>query len=186
MERRTQIITRIFANVEIRGETECWPWLGQDSGKGRGGGYPRMTLEGQTVAVHRVLYTHFHGYVPSKKQIDHTCENRACLNPDHLELVTHKQNQKRKSGRRPKASAGLASSIGQQIDLEELIKLADKPDNPSLMVMSPETFIRLGGDPAVLETQHDEEHNVGRPAETGGGDGGAPAGAREADPVPGG
>ena len=183
MDRRTSIITRIFASVEIRGETECWPWLGQDSGTGRGGGYPRMTLEGQTVAVHRVLYTHFHGFIPSKKQIDHTCENRSCLNPDHLELVTHKQNQKRKSGRRRKASAGLASSIAQQIDLEEWLKLADKSDNPQCLLMSPETFLRLGGDPAILEKPHDDGSMEG-PAETGGGDGGAPAGAGEADCLP--
>ena len=55
-----------------------------------------MCLSGQTVAVHLVMYTHEHGYIPGKKQIDHTCRNRMCVNPDHLEMVTHKQNQKRK------------------------------------------------------------------------------------------
>tara|TARA_R110000744_G_scaffold110296_1_gene208126 strand:+ start:442 stop:618 length:177 start_codon:yes stop_codon:yes gene_type:complete len=58
-----------------------------------------MSLNGQTVAVHRVVYTHFFGYIPSKKQVDHTCENRRCLNPDHLEMVTNRQNQKRKRTR---------------------------------------------------------------------------------------
>ncbi|MGZ8364785.1 MAG: HNH endonuclease signature motif containing protein [Nitrospira sp.] len=117
-----------------------------------------MELDGHTVAVHRVLYTHFHGYIPNKKQVDHTCENRSCLNPDHLELVTHKQNQRRKSGRRPKASAGLASSILGQIDLEELIQ--HKRENTNV-----------------------QERDVAGSAQTGRGDGGTPAGAGEADPV---
>lgn len=158
MERRTSIITRIFASVRIGDPKECWPWLGRTSGNGRGGGYPRMELDGHTVAVHRVLYTHFHGYIPAKKQVDHTCENRACLNPDHLELVTHLQNQRRKSGRRPKATVGLASGIGQQLDLVEMLQaLGDKADRPSVYVMAPDTFLKLGGDPAVLENGHDDD-----------------------------
>lgn len=93
-ERRETIISRIWEKVEPCGE--CFVWTGPTSGNGRGGGYPRACLNGQTVAVHRVVYTHFHGYIPSKKQIDHTCRNRLCLNPDHLGMVTHKENQKRR------------------------------------------------------------------------------------------
>lgn len=58
-----------------------------------------MKLDGQTVAVHLVVYTHFNGFIPGKKQIDHTCNNRMCVNPEHLELVTHLQNQKRRAAR---------------------------------------------------------------------------------------
>lgn len=82
--------------------TPCWCWQGSCSGNGRGGGYPRMNLNGQTVAVHRVVYTHFNGFIPGKKQIDHKCRNRMCVNPDHLEMVTHKQNQKRRDAAKKK------------------------------------------------------------------------------------
>lgn len=75
----------------------CWIWQGSDSGTGRGGGYPRMTLDGQTVAVHKVMFVNENGFVPGKKQIDHKCRNRMCVNPAHLEMVTHKQNQKRRA-----------------------------------------------------------------------------------------
>lgn len=98
MSRRDDIVKRIMARVRVDPETGCWEWTGPTSGEnGRGSGYPRMNLDGQTVAVHRVMYTHRHGYVPGKKQIDHTCRNRRCVNPDHLEMVTHKENQKRRA-----------------------------------------------------------------------------------------
>lgn len=100
MNRRDRIRQKIRENVKIedRGhDTPCHIWQGGDSGTGRGGGYPRMSLDGQTVAVHIVSFVNEHGYVPGKKQVDHLCNQRMCCNPDHLEMVTHKQNQKRKA-----------------------------------------------------------------------------------------
>lgn len=94
MDRRGEILAKILGNCKREGA--CLIWQGSCSGNGRGGGYPRMSLDGQTVAVHRVLFTHFHGYIPGKKQIDHLCCNRLCLNIAHLEKVTHKENQKRR------------------------------------------------------------------------------------------
>jgi hypothetical protein len=79
--------------------TPCHIWQGPTSGEGRGGGYPRMSLDGQTVAVHIVVYTHHFGYIPGKKQIDHLCNVRLCCNPFHLELVTHLKNQRRRATR---------------------------------------------------------------------------------------
>lgn len=84
-------------------ETPCYEWTGPGSGKpgrgrakGRGHSYPRMNLDGHTVAAHRALWVTLNGYLPSKKQLDHLCKNRACVRPDHLEPVTHKTNQKRR------------------------------------------------------------------------------------------
>jgi len=96
VDRRSDIIGKLMSNVQIDRETGCWNWKGGTSGNGRGGGYGRMSLSGQTVATHIVSYTHFYGYVPGKKQIDHLCKNRLCCNPAHLEMVTHKQNQRRR------------------------------------------------------------------------------------------
>jgi hypothetical protein len=100
------IVDKILARCQPadRGyDTECWEWQGPLSGapgrgraKGRGHSYARMNLDGQTVAVHRVMWTAVNGYLPSKKQLDHLCKNRRCVRPSHLEKTTHKQNQKRK------------------------------------------------------------------------------------------
>ena len=105
MDRRNRIRQKIRENVQIedRGhDTPCHIWKGSDSGTGRGGGYPRMSLDGQTVAVHIVSFVNEFGYVPGKKQVDHLCNQRMCCNPDHLEMTTHKQNQKRRALRAAK------------------------------------------------------------------------------------
>ena len=107
-DRREDILARILGNVtETPGPmaTPCWIWNGTHSGaNGRGRGYPRMKIGGQTVAVHRVIATHFYGYIPGNKQVDHRCRNRMCVNPGHLEIVTHLQNQKRRD--RARAAIG--------------------------------------------------------------------------------
>lgn len=105
--RRQRIIDRIDERtiVEDRGfklngkPSPCHIWTGPTSGTGKGGGYGRMSLEGQTVAVHIVAFTHYFGYVPGKRQVDHLCNQRSCCNPQHLESVTHKLNQKRRAER---------------------------------------------------------------------------------------
>lgn len=106
-QRRSEIIERIEARCEIhdrgfqidRRPSPCHLWTGPTSGTGKGGGYGRMSLNGQTVAVHLVVFTHYYGYIPGKKQVDHLCNQRLCCNPAHLELVTHLTNQRRRAQR---------------------------------------------------------------------------------------
>ena len=107
LHRRDYILDRIEARCRIEDTgfvlddkpSPCHLWTGPDSGTGRGGGYGRMSLDGQTVAVHLVVYTHYYGYIPGKKQIDHKCRQRACCNPAHLEMVTHLKNQRLRAKR---------------------------------------------------------------------------------------
>lgn len=105
--RREEIISRIYTRVEVQDlgyvldgkPSPCHIWTGPDSGDGRGGGYGRMSLNSQTVAVHLVVYTHYYGYIPGKKQVDHKCSNRLCCNPSHLELMSHLRNQRLRAKR---------------------------------------------------------------------------------------
>lgn len=110
-KRREEILQKLVAKSTIvdtgfvldSKPSPCFLWTGPTSGNGRGGGYGRMSLNGQTVATHIVAYTHFYGYVPSGRQVDHLCCQRGCWNPAHLDLVTHLQNQKRRDKRRSDA-----------------------------------------------------------------------------------
>lgn len=107
-DRRSRIIGKIASRIVVADTgfmlcgrpSPCHLWTGPTSGNGRGGGYGRMCLDGQTVAVHLVVFTHYAGYIPGKKQVDHLCNQRLCCNPQHLELVTHLKNQRRRAARR--------------------------------------------------------------------------------------
>jgi hypothetical protein len=46
--------------------------------------------------IHRKHYEQFKGPIPDGLEIDHTCRNTRCVNPEHLEAVTHAENLRRR------------------------------------------------------------------------------------------
>jgi hypothetical protein len=66
----------------------CWLWTGLKAS----GGYGRIKIDGTHQQVHRVAYEMHIGPIPDGLQLDHLCRNKACVNPDHLEPVTQREN----------------------------------------------------------------------------------------------
>ena len=70
----------------------CWLW----SGPLGGDGYARTTYGNKQYRIHRLLYLMGVGKIPrGKKHLHHTCRNRNCVNPAHLEPVTPKEHKER-------------------------------------------------------------------------------------------
>lgn len=78
-------------NTLAAGLGPCWIWTGTLSG-GVSGGYARMGADGRSVWAHRFSYEHYVGELVPGLQIDHLCRVRCCVNPDHLEQVTPRDN----------------------------------------------------------------------------------------------
>ena len=77
-------------------ENGCWDWVGAATRDG----YcqfcvPRSGKKVRQVYAHRYVYELHNGAIPDGMELDHLCKNRSCVNPGHLEPVTHKQNMER-------------------------------------------------------------------------------------------
>lgn len=84
----TLLLDRLLAKTTPQGD--CWLWTGS-----LGSGYGRIFVDGKTEPAHRITYEHFVGPVPDGLELDHLCRNTRCVNPSHLEPVTHAENIRR-------------------------------------------------------------------------------------------
>ena len=73
----------------------CWRWTGARNPNG----YGVLRVDGKLDRVHRIAYRLWRGEIPEGLEINHKCYVRDCVNPDHLEFVTHAENIQKRSHR---------------------------------------------------------------------------------------
>lgn len=89
---------KLFSKISVDPISGCWNWIGKLDN-----GYGRITFRGKRRGVHRLMFLWKNGELPewrdkNSKEIDHICNNRACCNPEHLRLVSCKENVLRGKG----------------------------------------------------------------------------------------
>lgn len=72
----------------------CWIWMGRTDKKG----YGTFDLINGSIRAHRFSYELKNNPIPDGMELDHRCRVRCCVNPDHLEPVTHLENMARSRG----------------------------------------------------------------------------------------
>lgn len=82
-------IARFWVKVQPTGF--CWEWTGARNDDGYGSAW----TNGRSRRAHRMAYELLVGPIPDRMQLDHLCRNRACVNPDHVEIVTLEENVRR-------------------------------------------------------------------------------------------
>jgi hypothetical protein len=85
---------RFMSFVYFEPNTGCWLHAGSPMGEEKNQ-YSGFHLRGKYRKAHRVSYEHFNGKLVKGLVVDHRCRQTFCVNPDHLEQVTHRVNVKR-------------------------------------------------------------------------------------------
>jgi len=95
-----------WVKVDIKNQTECWPWTMPVNDAG----YGRFVIHQNEYLAHRIAWKLTNGEIPDGKIICHKCDNKPCCNPDHLYCGTYSDNMADRLERNPTPSEILGAN----------------------------------------------------------------------------
>jgi hypothetical protein len=107
---------RLLPKVSANAETGCWDWTGSKYDTG----YGQFYVRGKHYKAHRVSYELHCQEIPTGLQVLHRCDNRGCVNPDHLFLGTHADNMADKVAKGRQARTSLPGDFNGRAKVTSL------------------------------------------------------------------
>lgn len=103
--------TRFWNNTIKKSNKECWNWIAANDSMG----YGHFMVNGKTVKAHRYSYEYHNNKIPFGLCVLHKCDNRKCVNPNHLFLGTQLDNIKDRDNKNRQAK-------GEHLPISKLTK----------------------------------------------------------------
>ena len=91
----SQIPSHVASKIRPNAVTGCWEWIGARDSRG----YGNIRVQRRVRKAHRVLYELVKGSIPAGLECDHRCRVPWCVNPAHMEVVSHVENVQRGAAR---------------------------------------------------------------------------------------
>ena len=96
------VLPRFEALYTLEPNSRCWLWLGHLNNNG----YGHFCWNNKQHLAHRFSVLYSGRVIPTGMHVDHLCSVRRCVNPDHLEVVTQAENNRRSARLRTHCSRG--------------------------------------------------------------------------------
>ena len=118
---RDRFLRKLWSNIDVGHPAGCWEWTGSIAKTGYGQISIGARGRRRVLGAHRVVYQQLVGPIRSDA-MDHLCRNTICVNPDHLEPVTHAENILRGYGFSAKNARKIACPAGHPYVKANLVR----------------------------------------------------------------
>ena len=118
-----QVVERFWAKVDKRSPAECWPWTASKFPNGYGHFHAH---KGIGMGAHRFSFAIANGEIEKGLVVDHICNRPDCVNPDHLQAISQRENVLRGSGLSAMNATKSACKMGHPFDEKNTYRFAGK------------------------------------------------------------